>query len=98
MVATATAVGIKTSVSIQDDEVDITKQTGGDIVKKLIGDHDDYHEYEWASLTEVIIARGRHRVSKGWGCKHIGFRYEDGELGQWCDDACIWAGGEWRIT
>ena len=101
MLATAAAVGVNTFVSIQDDREgkDIAEQLGVDIVIELRKDLEWYGSYDGADLTEAIIARGRNRVEKGWGCKHVGFRYsDDGELGQWCEDACIWAGGDWRIT
>ena len=96
MFATAAAVGVNTSMSIQEGEeaVDITEQIGGDIVKKLVKDHEKYDAYSYRSLTEAIIERGKKRVEKGQGCKHVGFRLsDDGSIGQWCEDACIWAGG-----
>ena len=101
MLATAAAVGVNTSVLIQDEveAIDITEQHGGDVVKKLSGDHGWFESYDGASLTEAIITMAKNRVSNGWACKHVGFAYSaSGELGQWCEDTCIWAGGEWRIT
>ena len=103
MLATAAAVGVNNSASLKqvDDTFDITDYSGGGVVKKLIGDHDWYDGlYVGMTMTESIIALGQHRVSKGWGCKHKGFSYneEDGTFSENCEDACIWAGGQWRTT
>ena len=65
----------------------------------MIGDHEQYEDYKAETLTAAIIARGRKRVEKGKGCKHVGFSLSnDGELNEWCEDPCIWAGGDWRLT
>ena len=110
MLATVAAVGVKNAptllpveedIDIDEDAIDITDQSGGDVVKKMVGDH-DWHDglYVGLTMTEAIIELGQHRVSKGWGCKHVGFSYneEDGTLSQSCESACIWAGGQWRIN
>ena len=65
----------------------------------MIGDQEQYEDYEAATLTAAIIARGKKRIEKRKGCKHIGYLLSgNSELTEWCEDPCIWAGGDWRLT
>ena len=65
----------------------------------MIGDHEQYEDYKAETLTAAIIARGKKRVEKRKGCKHVGYELTDNhDLYEWCEDPCIWAGGEWHIT
>ena len=66
----------------------------------MVSDIGLFDDYEGSTLTEAIIAQARKRVKKGKGCKHKGFAaWNDGKfVSEQCLDACIWAGGELRIS